>query len=135
MFPIVKRHRIGFLLSAAGLALLLSAGQACAQPRTLTRQGAHCQRQGQPNSQQQLNALRTSLQRNLQQLNALEQTGQLTTVQLQAVNQLQSAMQNALQQLGTVQNGNSIPSQLQILAQQQTGPGLPLRAGPMLSRR
>ena len=109
MFPTVEQHRLSVLLPAAALALLLSAGQACAQARLQTMQSGRCQHnggRGQPNSRQQLNALRTSLQNNMRRLNALEQTGQLTSVQLQAMNQLQSDLQNAMQQLTALQKAH-----------------------------
>jgi thiamine biosynthesis lipoprotein ApbE len=126
-------------LPAVVLAFLLPASQAYAQARLqTTRQNGQCQHNGGqalPNSQQQLNALRTAMRSSMRQLNTLQQTGQLTSAQLQAVNDLQSALQNALQQLSALQNVNSTSSQLQILAQQQAGPALQPRAAPTLDRR
>ncbi len=137
MFSTVAHHGIRVLLPAAVLALLLAAGEARAQARLQTRQNAQCQHNGgqaQPNDRQQLSALRRSMQSSMRQLNAL-QTGQLTSAQLQAVNDLQNALQNALQQLSALQNLSLASSQLQILAQQQAGPALQLRAAATLDRR
>jgi hypothetical protein len=138
MFATVKHHGIRILLPAAVLALLLPEGKTHAQARLQTRQNVQCQRtggQGQPNSQQQLNALRNAMQNTMRQLNASQQTAQLTSAQLQAVNDLQSALQNALQQLNALQNGSSTLSQLQILSQQQAGSAPPPRAAPMFGGR
>ena len=138
MFSIVQHRGVRVLWPAAVLAFILSTGEAWAQARLQTRQNAPCQHnggQGQASNPQQLNTLRRSMQSSLRQLNALQQAGQLTAAQLQAVNDLQSVLQNALQQLSALQNVSSTPSQLQILAQQQAGAALQLRAAPTLGRR
>jgi hypothetical protein len=133
MFSTVQCWGIRILLPAAAWALLLSAEQARAQGRLQNRQNARCQQngsQGQPSAQRQLQTLQNALR----QLNSLQQNGQLTSAQLQAVGQLQSALQNALQQLSVVPSSLT-PSQLQTPGQQQNAPALQLRAAPMLGRR
>ena len=121
---------ITLLLPAAALALMLPAERVQAQGRLQTRQQSGCQQNGgqaRLSGQRQLNTLQNRLQTAVQQLNALQQSGQLTAAQLQAVSQLQSALQNALQQLGVSQNGTLTASQVQALGQ--------LRAAPIVAGR
>ena len=136
MFSTAQSWSIHILLPAAAFTLLLPANEARAQGRLQSRQGNHCQHNGNPaqlTSRQQANTLRNVLRSQLQQLNALQQTGQLNAVQLQAASQLQSALQQliALQQLAALQNSNLTLAQLQMLAQQRAAAVLQLAAGPL----
>jgi hypothetical protein len=133
MFSALQRWGIRILLPAGACVLLLSAEPAWAQGRLQNRQNVHCLQNGAQGHATAQRQLRT-LQNGLRQLNTLQQNGQLTPAQLQAVDQLQSALQNALQQLSGLQSSLT-PSQLQTLGQQQTALAWQLRAAPMLGHR